>query len=62
MNMENIIVTIVNALGTLGEKYTHIMLDALEAFVVKSSTPVDNAVFYKVIGYIQSWKPKNPTE
>lgn len=58
--MEKIIITIVNALGTLGEKYAHIAFDAVEAFVIKSDTPVDNALFYKVVSYVQSWTPKNP--
>jgi len=57
--MEKIIITIINALGTLGEKYAHLLLDGLESFVTKSETPVDNAVFYRAVGYIQSWKPKN---
>ena len=56
--MEKIIVTVVNALGTLGEKYSHLVLDGLEAFVTNSKTPVDNTLFYKVVTYIQSWKPK----
>ena len=57
--MEKIILVVITALGTLGEKYAHVVLDALEAFVTKSETPVDNALFYKVVTYIKSWQPKN---
>ena len=58
MNIANVVVTIINALGTLSKKYIHLLLDALEAFVTKSETPVDNTVFYKVVTAIQSWEPK----
>jgi len=60
--LENIIVTLINALGVLGEKGTHFVLSRLEDFVTNSATPVDNNIFYKVIKYIQSWTPKNVTE
>ena len=60
--MENAIVIAINALGQLGEKYTHLGLDLLEQFVTDSETPVDDAVFYKVVANVQSWKPKNFTE
>ena len=62
MDIGKIVVTVINALGAFGEKYIHIALDALEAFVTKSETPVDNSLFYKVVAAIQSWKPKNFTE
>ena len=58
MNVANVIVTVINALGALSEKYIHLLLDALEVFVTKSETPVDNSVFYKVVAAIQSWTPK----
>lgn len=58
MDVGKIIVTVVNALGTLGQKYSHLLLDALETFVTDSKTPVDNALFYKTVTYVQSWKPK----
>jgi len=61
-NIGNIIVTIINALGAFGEQGVHYVLDGLETFVTNSKTPVDNALFYKVVSYIQSWKPKNFTE
>ena len=60
--MENVIVIAIKALGQLGEKYTHLLLGAVEKFVTDSKTPVDNTLFYKVIANIQSWKPKNFTE
>ena len=60
--MENIIVTVINALGVLGEKGIHFVLDNLEAFVTKSATAVDNTLFYKVVKYVKSWTPKNPIE
>ena len=58
--MENIIITVINALGILGEKGVHWFLDKIEAFVILSTTLVDNALFYKVVKYVQSWTPKNP--
>jgi len=58
--MEKIILIIINALGTLGESFAHKSFDALEAWVTKSETEVDNALFYKLIAYVQSWTPKNP--
>lgn len=61
-NIGNIIVGVINALGAFGEKGIHFVLDGIEDFVTKSETPVDNSLFYKVVVYIQSWKPKNFTE
>lgn len=58
--MEKIIIIIINALGVLGEKGVHFVLDRLETFVTASTTAVDNSLFYKVVKYIQSWTPKNP--
>ena len=60
--MENIILIIIKALGVLGEKGTHFVLDKIEDFVILSKTLIDNEVFYKVVTYIQSWQPKHPTE
>ena len=61
-NIGKVIVGVINALGAFGEKYCHLILDGLEAYVIKTDTPVDNSLFYKVVGYVQSWKPKNFTE
>ena len=58
--MEKIILIIITALGTLGETYAHKAFDALEEWVTKSETEVDNALFYKLISYVKSWEPKNP--
>lgn len=58
--MEKIILIILTALGTMGEKYAHMALDALEAFCIKTTTMIDNSIFYKAISYIKSWQPKNP--
>ena len=58
--MEKIILIIITALGTLGERYSHKALDAFEAWVIKSETEVDNLVFYKAVKYIKSWEPKTP--
>lgn len=58
--MEKIILIIINALGTLGENFAHKSFDALEAWVTKSETEVDNALFYKLISYVKSWEPKTP--
>ena len=58
--MEKIILIIITALGTLGETFAHKAFDAMEAWVTKSETEVDNALFYKLISYVQSWTPKNP--
>ena len=58
--MEKIILIIITALGSLGATYAHKALDALEAWVTKSETEIDNSIFYKAIKYIKSWEPKNP--
>ena len=58
--LEKIILVIINALGTMGQTWAHKAFDAVEAFVTRSTTQVDNAVFYKAVGYLQSWTPKNP--
>jgi len=58
--MENIILIVLKALGALGEKGVHYVLDRLEAFIVLSTTLIDNEVFYRVIEHIKSWTPKNP--
>jgi len=60
--MEKILVTIINALGAFGEKGVWFILDGIEAFVTKSTTAVDNVLFYKVVAWIKSWTPKNPIE
>ena len=59
--MEKIILIVIEALGTLGETFAHKALDGMEAWVTKSETEVDNSLFYKVVTYIKSWEPKNPT-
>ncbi len=59
--MEKIILIVITALGTLGETYAHKALDALEVWVTKSETELDNTLFYKVVTYVKSWQPKNPT-
>jgi len=59
--MENIIIVVINALGALGEKGVHWLLNGIETFVVNSPTLVDNELFYKVVTYVKSWQPKNPT-
>ena len=58
-NIGSLIVGVINALGAFGEKYCHMLLNALETYVTDSKTPVDNTLFYKVVSYVQSWKPKN---
>lgn len=58
--MEKIILIIIAALGTLGQTYAHKALDAFEAWVTKTTTEVDNSIFYKAVKYIKSWEPKNP--
>lgn len=60
--MENIIITVLNALGILGEKGVHFVLDKIEAYVILSTTKIDNSVFYKVLAYVKSYVPKNPIE
>ena len=57
--MEKIILVIINALGTMGQTWAHKALDGLEEWARASE--IANAVFYKAVGYIQSWKPKNPS-
>ena len=56
--MEKILLVILTALGTMGEKYAHMGFDALETFCVKSTTLIDNKVFYNVMAYAKSWTPK----
>ena len=58
--MEKIILVILTALGTMGEKYAHKGFDALESWCTKTETEIDNTVFYKAMGYAKSWTPKNP--
>lgn len=58
--METIIITVLNALGVLGEKGVHYVLDLIETKIVDTSTEIDNAVFYKVLAYVKSYEPKNP--
>ena len=58
MDWGKVIVTVINALGTLGETGAHYVLDGLESFVTSTATPVDNTLFYKVVSYVQSWQPK----
>ena len=60
--MEIIIVTVLNALGALGEKGVHYVLGLIETKVVASSTEIDNSVFYKVLSAVKSYEPLNPTE
>lgn len=60
--MEDIILIIIRALGTLGETGVHWLLDRIEAAVIASTNLVDNELFYKAITYIKSWTPKNPIE
>lgn len=59
--MENIILIVIKALDALGEKGVHWVLDGLERTVIASKSLIDNEVFYRVVTYIKSWQPKNPT-
>ena len=56
--MVKIVLVIINALGTMGESWAHKALDGLEEWARASE--IANAVFYKAVGYVQSWQPKNP--
>lgn len=58
--MENIIITILKALGILGEKGVHYVLELIETKIVESSTEIDNEVFYLVLDAVKSYEPKNP--
>lgn len=60
--MEKIILIVLTALGTMGEKYAHLGFDALEAFCIKTETMIDNNVFYKAMSYAKTWEPKHPPE
>jgi len=60
--VENIIIIILKALGSLGEKGVHWFLELIETKVVETSTEIDNEVFYRVLEYVKSYEPKNPTE
>ena len=59
--MENIIIVVLKALGALGEKGVHYVLELLETKIVASSTEIDNEVFYVVLNAVKSYEPKNPT-
>ena len=58
--MENVIITILKALGALGETGVHWLLGIIETKVVASSTEIDDTVFYKVVQYVKSYEFKNP--
>jgi hypothetical protein len=60
--MENIIIIVLKALGALGEKGVHWFLELIETKVIASSTEIDNEVFFRVLEYVKSYVPKNPTE
>ena len=60
--MEKIILIVLKALGALGEKGIHYVLEMIETKIVASSTEIDNEVFYVVLDGIKSYIPKNPTE
>ena len=60
--MEIIIITVLNALGALGEKGVHYILELVETKVVASSTEIDNSVFYKVLAAVKTYEPKNPIQ
>ena len=58
--MEKIILIIITALGSLGGTYSGLALDAFEAWITKSTTLIDNALFYNAVKYVKAWEPKNP--
>jgi len=58
--MENIILIVLKALGSLGETGVHWVLRKIEAFVTLSTTEIDNSIFYKVINYIKSYQFQSP--
>ncbi|MBA7575881.1 hypothetical protein ES708_17717 [subsurface metagenome] len=60
--MENIIVVILKALGALGEKGIHYVLELIETKVVASSTEIDNIVFYEVLDAVKTYESKNPID
>ena len=60
--MENIIIIVLKALGALGEKGVHYVLDLIETKIVTTSTEIDNEVFYKVLAAVKTYVPKNPIE
>ena len=60
--MENIILIVLKALGSLGETGVHYVLEFIETKIVASSTEIDNEVFYAVLNGIKSYTPKNPIE
>ncbi len=60
--MENIIITIIKALGSLGEQGVHYVLELIETKIVATSSEIDNEIFYRVLNAIKSYEPKNPSE
>ena len=60
--MENIILIVLKALGALGEKGVHFVLELIETKIVASSTEIDNEVFYVVLDAVKTYVPKNIPE
>ena len=50
------------ALGALGEKGIHYVLELIETKIVASSNEIDNEVFYTVLSGVKKYEPKNPIE
>ena len=57
--MEKVILIVITALGSLGSKYGGLALDAFEAWITKSETLIDNALFYNAVKLVKAWEPKN---
>ena len=60
--MDNIILVVLKALGALGEKGVHYVLELIETKIVASSTEIDNEVFFRVLAAVKTYEPKNPIE
>jgi len=58
--MEKIILTIIRALGTMGETGVHWFLGWVEDVCANTPNLIDNELFYKALAWIKTYEPKNP--
>ena len=58
--MEKIILTIIRALGSMGEKGVHWFLVWVEDICISTPNLLDNELFYNALAWIKTYEPKNP--
>ena len=57
--MEDIILIVIRALGVLGTKGVHSLLDSANNAVIKSTNQIDNELFKLALDSVKSYVPKN---